>query len=151
MRAVVQRVRQGRVEVGGQVVGQIGRGLAVLVGVAQHDTQDDARWLAEKIAGLRIFPDQQGQMNLDVRQIGGQILSVSQFTLYGDVRRGRRPSFGLAASPGLAEGLWEHFNDELRRELGPVETGRFRADMDLHLLNWGPVTLVIDTPRRGEP
>jgi D-aminoacyl-tRNA deacylase len=145
LRAVVQRCKEARVEVEGETVGRIGPGLMLLVGVTHEDTEQDARYLADKIAGLRIFEDGEGKMNLSVLDIGGDILSVSQFTLYGDSRKGRRPNFMAAARPELAEPLYERFNG-LLRELGiRVETGRFGAMMDVSLVNWGPITLIVDS------
>jgi D-tyrosyl-tRNA(Tyr) deacylase len=145
MRVVVQRCKEARVDVEGETVGQIGSGLMLLVGVTHDDTEQDARYLADKIAGLRIFEDGEGKMNLSVLEVGGDILSVSQFTLYGDSRKGRRPNFIAAAKPEQAEGIYERFNS-LLRDLGlRVETGRFGAMMDVSLINWGPVTLIVDS------
>lgn len=141
MRAVVQRVSQAEVQVAGERVGAIGRGLAVLLGVGPTDQAADADWMVEKIAHLRIFPDAEGRMNLSVRDIGGGVLVVSQFTLYGDVVKGRRPSFTGAAAPAIAEPLVERVAAGLA-----AERGRFRADMQLHLINDGPVTLILDSP-----
>lgn len=149
MRAVVQRVTAARVEVDGEVVGSIGPGLLVLVGVGRTDTVDDARWLADKVVGLRVFPDERGAMNRSVAEVGGEVLSVSQFTLYGDVVRGRRPSFTAAAPSAAAEPLWTAFNALVRERLGRIATGRFGAHMAVHLTNWGPVTIWIDSERRG--
>jgi D-tyrosyl-tRNA(Tyr) deacylase len=141
MRAVVQRVSQAEVQVAGERVGAIGRGLAVLLGVGPTDQAADADWMVEKIAHLRIFPDAEGRMNLSVRDIGGGVLVVSQFTLYGDVVKGRRPSFTGAAAPAIAEPLVERVAAGLA-----AERGRFGADMQLHLINDGPVTLILDSP-----
>lgn len=146
MRVVVQRCRQARVNVAGETVGAIGPGLMLLVGVTHEDTDQDAAYLAEKIAGLRIFEDEAGKMNLGVTEIGGAILSVSQFTLYGDCRKGRRPNFMAAARPEMAEPLYEQFNELLRAKGLTVETGVFGAEMDVDLTNWGPVTLIVDSP-----
>lgn len=146
MRAVVQRVSSARVEVEGQVTGAIGRGLLVLLGVGQADSEKDAAWLAEKIAGLRIFEDDAGKMNLSVQDIAGSVLIVSQFTLFGDCRRGRRPSFTEAAPPDLADRLYQDFCARLRAGGLPVETGVFQAHMDVYLVNDGPVTIWIETP-----
>ncbi|MBM6998283.1 D-tyrosyl-tRNA(Tyr) deacylase [Paenibacillus sp. DXFW5] len=146
MRVVVQRCREARVNVGGETVGAIGPGLMLLVGVTHQDTEQDAAYLAEKIAGLRIFEDEAGKMNLAVTEIGGAILSVSQFTLYGDSRKGRRPNFMAAARPEMAEPLYERFNELLRAKGLTVETGVFGAEMDVGLTNWGPVTLIVDSP-----
>jgi D-tyrosyl-tRNA(Tyr) deacylase len=149
MRAVVQRVRHAAVRVAGVEVGAVGVGLLVLLGVGREDTPAEAVWLAGKVAGLRIFPDGEGQMNRSLADVGGSVLSVSQFTLYGDVARGRRPSFVAAARPEMAEPLWLHFNDALQGAGVEVATGRFGADMDVDFVNWGPVTLILDTDRRG--
>jgi D-aminoacyl-tRNA deacylase len=146
MRAVVQRVTRAEVTVEGESVGHIGHGLCVLVGVARDDTDDDARALADKIVTLRVFEDDAGKMNLDVQQTGGALLCVSQFTLLGDARKGRRPSFADALAPELAAPLFEHFV-ALCRAAVPVETGRFRATMRVELVNDGPVTLLLDTRR----
>lgn len=146
MRAVVQRVSEGRVTVDGEVVGEIGQGLVVLVGVTHGDTEAQARWLARKIAGLRIFEDDAGKLNRSVQDVGGEILVVSQFTLYADARKGRRPSFIHAAPPEVAEPLIEHFCQALREEGLTVATGRFRAMMQVCLCNEGPVTIIVDTP-----
>ncbi len=146
MRAVIQRVSESRVEVDGQVVGQIGRGLLVLVGVTHDDTEKEARWLARKVAGLRIFEDDAGKMNRSVKDVGGSVLVVSQFTLYGDARKGRRPSFVKAARPEHAEPLIQRFCAYLEEEGVPVSTGRFRAMMHVCLCNEGPVTIIVDTP-----
>lgn len=147
MRAIVQRVKEARVEVDGDVTGRIGEGVLVLLGAGKDDTEEDAEYLAEKILGLRIFEDTEGKMNLSVTDAGGSVLVVSQFTLYGDCRKGRRPSFDKAARPEDAERLYELFVDELRERGAKVETGRFRAMMDVHLVNWGPVTLMLDSKR----
>jgi D-tyrosyl-tRNA(Tyr) deacylase len=149
MRAVVQRVREARVEVEGRVVGAIGRGLLVLLGVAREDTPRDADYLAEKIVGLRVFPDEEGKMNRSVREVGGAILVVSQFTLYGDTRKGRRPSFDRAAPPEQARSLYEYFVQALRARGIAVETGVFQAMMQVHLVNEGPVTLLCESPTPG--
>lgn len=145
MRAVVQRVSQASVTVDGEVVGQIERGLLVLLGVAQEDTDDDARLLADKIVQLRIFEDADGKMNLGLEEIGGAMLVVSQFTLLGDCRKGRRPSFIAAATPELAERLYKTFVAAVGVKGIPVATGRFRAHMDVALVNDGPVTLLLDS------
>ena len=144
MRAVVQRVTRAAVRVDGETVGEIGRGLLVLVGAAAGDGPADAAALAEKLAGLRIFPDDEGLMNRSVVEAGGAVLVVSQFTLYGDVRRGRRPSFTAAAPPEAAEPLVNLVAEGLQRAGVPCATGRFRAHMEVDLLNDGPVTLVLD-------
>ncbi len=144
MRAVVQRVTRAAVRVDGETVGEIGRGLLVLVGAAAGDGPADAAALAEKLAGLRIFPDDEGLMNRSVVEAGGAVLVVSQFTLYGDVRRGRRPSFTAAAPPEAAEPLVDLVAEGLQRAGVPCATGRFRAHMEVELLNDGPVTLVLE-------
>ncbi len=146
MRAVIQRVKEARVEVDGQIVGQIDYGLLVLVGVTHTDTEKEARWLARKVAGLRIFEDEDGKMNRSVKEVGGEVLVVSQFTLYGDARKGRRPSFVHAARPEQAEPLIERFCEFLVEEGVPVATGQFRAMMDVCFCNQGPVTIIVDTP-----
>jgi len=145
VRAVVQRVQEASVTVEGTVVGAITHGLLVFLGVGSGDTSADARYLAKKIARLRIFPDDQGKMNLDVQEVGGQILVVSQFTLYGDCRRGRRPSFSGAAAPDVAETLYQEFVAELQAEGITVATGVFQAHMDVSLINDGPVTLIVSS------
>ncbi len=145
MRAVLQRVSSARVEVAGKTVGEIGRGLLVLLGVEQGDGEPDIRYLAEKIAQLRIFEDQAGKMNLSVEEIGGQLLVVSQFTLLADCRKGRRPGFSRAAAPALADDYYLKFVDLLRRRGLTVATGQFQASMDVHLVNEGPVTILLDS------
>jgi len=145
MRAVVQRVSEASVEVDGQVIGEIGRGFVVLLGVTHGDTEQEARYLARKIAHLRVFEDDAGKMNRALADVGGSVLVVSQFTLYGDARKGRRPSFTDAAPPEIAEPLVERFTDFLRDEGLPVATGQFRAKMQVRLCNDGPVTLILDT------
>lgn len=151
MRAVVQRVTRAEVRVGGEVVGAIDRGLLVLVGAGQTDGVEDGEadvlWLAEKLLGLRVFADEAGRMNRDVREAGGGLLVVSQFTLYGDCRKGRRPSFVEALGPEPAERLYERLLDVLRVSGLPIEAGRFRADMQVTLVNDGPVTLLLDSRR----
>ena len=146
MRAVVQRVSRARVDVDGDTVGAIERGLLVLLGVQAPDTERDADYLAAKIVGLRIFNDAQGKMNLDVRDVHGAVLVVSQFTLYGDARKGRRPSFVQAAAPEQAEHLYEYFLEATARCAVPVAHGVFGAHMQVHLVNDGPVTLLLDSP-----
>ena len=149
MRAVIQRVSEASVKVNGNTVGAIGAGLLVLVGVEDADTQEDVQWLAAKITGLRIFGDDQGLMNLSVRDISGGILAISQFTLHASTRKGNRPSFIRAAKPPVAIPLYEAFVQALEKELGQkVETGIFGADMKVALLNDGPVTIVIDTQNK---
>jgi D-tyrosyl-tRNA(Tyr) deacylase len=144
MRTVVQRVSRASVSVEGEVVGDIGTGLLVLVGFAAGDGPGAMEWMSSKLQGLRIFPDSEGRMNLDVGEIGGEMLVVSQFTLYGDVSRGRRPSFVDAAAPEDARRLYDAFVDVCRRGIVPVATGVFGARMDVSLVNDGPVTMVIE-------
>lgn len=146
MRAVLQRVRRARVLIADEVAGAIDAGLLVLLGVAPSDTLDQARWLADKTVGLRIFADSDGKMNRDVLETGGGVLVVSQFTLFGDCRKGRRPSFIGAAGPEIAVPLYEAFVNAIRAHGVPVATGRFGADMQVELVNDGPVTLILDTP-----
>ncbi len=146
MRVVIQRCKQAAVTVSGDTVGQIGKGLMVLVGVTHGDTIEDAQYLAGKVAGIRIFEDEAGKMNLGISDIGGEVLSVSQFTLYGDTRKGKRPSFIEAARPDEAIPVYEAFNKSLQQHGLTVATGIFGADMDVSLTNWGPVTLIIDSP-----
>ncbi|MCQ4086284.1 D-aminoacyl-tRNA deacylase [Saccharibacillus sp. JS10] len=145
MRIVIQRCKSASVEVEGKTVGEIGSGLMILVGVTEGDTLKDASYLADKAAGLRIFEDEAGKMNHSVEDVGGSILSVSQFTLYGDCRKGRRPNFMAAAKPEPALELYEAFNEALRARGLIVETGVFGAMMDVSLVNSGPVTLIIDS------
>ena len=145
MRAVVQRAHRARVEVDGAVVGAIGRGLVAFVGAAEGDTDADARYLAAKVAALRVFSDAEGKMRHALGDVGGGLLAISQFTLFGDVRRGNRPSFDGALEPKEAERLYELFVAEARTRLAAVETGRFRAHMDVFVDNDGPVTLLIDS------
>ncbi|WP_308634711.1 D-aminoacyl-tRNA deacylase [Paenibacillus silvisoli] len=145
MRVVVQRSKQAAVTVDGETVGAIDQGLVLLVGVTHEDNEADIRWMAEKVAGLRIFEDEDGKMNHSVLDVGGAILSVSQFTLYGDCRKGRRPNFMAAARPEQAEALYDAFNAQLRSTGLVVETGKFGAMMDVSFTNWGPVTLIIDS------
>jgi len=147
MRAVVQRVRRAQVVVAGEVTGQIDRGLLVLLGVSREDTQADADYLSDKIAGLRIFEDESGKMNLDVSAVRGAVLVVSQFTLYGDMRRGKRPSFDAAAPPDQARPLYEYLVERIRA-LGLVcQTGRFQQIMQVELVNDGPVTILLDSAK----
>ena len=145
MRAVLQRVTRARVLVAGEVVGEIGRGLLILLGVARTDSVDDARWLADKVASLRIFADAEGKMNRDVTEVNGGVLVVSQFTLYGDCRKGRRPSFLDAAAPDQAIPLYEAFVNAIKALGIPTATGRFGAMMQVDLSNDGPVTLIVDS------
>jgi D-tyrosyl-tRNA(Tyr) deacylase len=147
MRAVVQRVSRASVKVGGEITGEIGRGLLVLLGVAHEDTEADADYLAEKIAGLRILEDDGGKMNLSVTDVGGAVLAVSQFTLFGDVRRGKRPSFDAAARPERARELYEYFVGRVREAGLRCETGRFQEMMEVELINSGPVTILLDSKK----
>ena len=147
MRAVVQRVNHATVTVDEEVVGRVELGVCVLVGVGRDDSEDDARALADKVVGLRIFEDHAQKMNLSVLEVGGAVLAVSQFTLFGDVRKGKRPSFSEALEPVRAEALFEHFCAECRTRGAHVETGRFRTHMRVELENDGPVTILIDTER----
>lgn len=145
MRAVVQRVTRASVTVDGQVVGEIGNGLVVLLGIASDDIEDDARYLVNKIVSLRIFDDEQGKMNLSLKDLGGALLVVSQFTLYGDVRRGLRPSWSDAAQPEVAEPLYEFFLTIGRRVIESVQSGSFRKMMQVESVNDGPVTILLDS------
>ena len=147
MRAVVQRVSRAQVTVNGEITGQIGLGLLVLLGVGRNDTEADAKYLAEKIAGLRIFEDEQGKINRSVQDAGGSVLAVSQFTLYGDVRRGKRPSFDAAAPPEKARELYEFFVEQFRSAGLRCETGRFQETMKVELVNEGPVTILLDSEK----
>ena len=147
MRAVVQLVSQAEVRVNEEITGKIGDGLVVLLGVGQDDTEQDATYLATKIVNLRIFQDDKGLMNRSLLDAGGEILVVSQFTLFGDCRKGRRPSYYKAAPPEKANTLYEFFNQEVRRMGIPVATGKFQAMMEVALVNNGPVTLILDSDR----
>lgn len=147
MRAVIQRVKRAEVRVDGAVVGRVGLGLVVLLGVGKNDTAAAAEDLAAKTVGLRVFEDGEGKMNLSLLEVGGQVLCVSQFTLYGDCRKGRRPSFDQAAGPDQALALYESYVNILRNRGIPTETGRFRAMMEVELVNDGPVTLLLDSAR----
>ena len=147
MRLVVQRVSRAEVRVDGEVVGAIGRGLAVLLGVAVGDDEAAVRWAADKTAGLRVFEDAAGKMNLSVLDVGGGVLVVSQFTLLGDARKGNRPGFTGAAAPEVANGLYERYCAALRERGLTVATGVFRATMELELVNEGPVTILLDSSR----
>lgn len=148
MRLVIQRVKSAQVTVSGSTAGAIGKGLAVLIGISRIDTRADADYLVDKLLGLRIFPDDSGKMNRNIVESNGALLLVSQFTLYGDCRRGRRPSFDQAAPPELAQTLYEYFVQTARNGPVPVETGVFQAAMDLHLVNDGPVTILLDSDER---
>ena len=145
MRAVVQRVTRGKVTVDGEVTGEIKQGLVVLLGIARDDTQEDADYLVPKIIALRIFDDAEGRMNVSVKDIEGGLLIVSQFTLYGDVRRGLRPSWSDAAAPEIAEPLYDYLVENSRKLHGRVETGSFRKTMQVELVNDGPVTILLDS------
>ncbi|MDX6383947.1 MAG: D-aminoacyl-tRNA deacylase [Blastocatellia bacterium] len=147
MRAVVQRVTRAKVTVAVKTVGEIGKGLVVLLGIARDDTKLDAAYLAEKVTALRIFDDDEGKMNLSVKEVGGGVLVVSQFTLYGDVRRGLRPSWIEAAAPEVAEPLYEFFVRQMRAAIDEVATGSFRAMMQVELVNDGPVTILLDSKK----
>lgn len=152
MRVVLQRVSEASVTADGRECARIGKGYVILLGVKQGDGQDDARYLAEKCAALRVFEDGQGKMNLGIREIGGEAIVVSQFTLYADTRKGNRPAFSLAAGGAVAEPLYEHFVTALRSALGvqTVRTGVFGAMMQVHLVNDGPVTVILESPVRPE-
>ena len=145
MRLVIQRVKRACVRIEEKTVGEIGLGYMILVGVEQGDTQDDLKYCVEKTAGLRIMEDAEGKMNLSISDVGGEILAVSQFTLLGDARHGRRPSFSNAARPETAVPLYDGFCQALREKGLKVETGVFQADMDVELVNWGPVTILLDS------
>jgi len=147
LRAVVQRVKQAGVSVGGKEVSRIQKGHLVLLGVGQGDTREDLEYLAEKIVNLRVFEDAQGKMNLSLKEINGQVLVVSQFTLYGDCRKGRRPSFTSAAAPETAEAFYEEFCKIVSQQGVPVEKGVFGAHMEIDLINDGPVTLMMDSKK----
>ena len=148
MRACVQRVSSARVTVEGQIVGEIGRGLLVLLGVAAADEDADVRWMADKVIGLRVFDDSAGKMNLALADVGGAMLVVSQFTLLGDCRKGRRPSFIAAAAPEVAERRYEQFVDAARGAGVQTATGQFRTHMRIELVNDGPVTILVDSADR---
>ena len=149
MRAVLQRVRRAKVTVGEKITGEIATGWLLLLGIAPGDTQKEISWLADKVANLRAFADAEGKMNLSVQDVRGSVLVVSQFTLYGDCMKGRRPGFTAAAPPAIAESLYESFLVALKALGVPVATGRFAAEMQVELVNDGPVTFVIDTPTGG--
>jgi len=145
MRLILQRVSEASVTVAGNTVGSIGTGLVILAGIAKSDTESEVDHLADKVLGLRIFPDSEGKMNRNVVDAGGSLLVVSQFTLYGDCRKGRRPSFDQAAVPEQAQSLYNYFVERLRAGPVPVATGIFQAAMEVHLVNQGPVTILMDT------
>lgn len=147
MRCVIQRVTEASVSVEGNVVGRIGRGYMILIGVSAEDTDKDLKYMADKVPNLRIFEDEQGKMNLSLKDVGGQILAVSQFTLYGDARGSRRPSFIQAARPEMANGYYERLVEAWRAQGIHVETGVFRAEMQVALVNDGPVTMLMDSTK----
>lgn len=146
MRAVIQRVKQAKVTVNDEITGEIASGIVVLLGVSNDDAESDARFLVDKIVNLRIFNDTEGKMNLSLLDISGSLLVVSQFTLYADTRKGRRPSYIEAAPPQKANELYEYFVEESRKLISNVQTGRFQAMMDVELINDGPVTIILESP-----
>jgi D-tyrosyl-tRNA(Tyr) deacylase len=148
VRLVIQRVKESKVIVNGSTTGSIGSGLLVLIGISREDSRTEADYMLDKLTGLRIFPDESGKMNRNVVEAGGALLLVSQFTLYGDCRKGRRPSFDRAAPPEAAQALYEYFVESARRGPVPVETGIFQASMEVHLINDGPVTILLDSDDR---
>ncbi|MCI5775768.1 MAG: D-aminoacyl-tRNA deacylase [Aerococcus sp.] len=149
MKVILQRVTEASVAIDQQIVGSIGLGFMLLVGIAPNDTEEDVKYVARKVAKMRIFDDEEGKMNLSLDQVGGQILSISQFTLFADTRKGNRPSFTDAASPDIGETYYQLFNRELQEVYGlDVETGRFGADMAVSLVNDGPVTIIVDSKDR---
>ncbi|MBO6051853.1 MAG: D-tyrosyl-tRNA(Tyr) deacylase [Bacteroidales bacterium] len=146
MKIVLQRCSRAEVRIDGETVGRIGTGFVILVGITHSDTREDADFLAKKVAGMRVFEDAEGKMNLSLAEVGGRILSISQFTLYGNARKGNRPSFIEAARPEVAEPLYNYFNQVLREQYGlHVETGRFGANMQVDFVNDGPVTIIVDS------
>jgi D-tyrosyl-tRNA(Tyr) deacylase len=147
MRAVIQRVERASVTIGGTEIARIGRGILALVAIERRDLQGDLEWMAKKIVELRIFDDDEGRLNRSLLEVGGQLLLVSQFTLYGDCRKGRRPSYSDAAPPAQAQELYQSFVGLARRYVPDVQSGQFQASMEVELINSGPVTLIIDTPR----
>ena len=147
MRCVVQRVKEASVTVDGETVGKIGPGVLALIGVSTEDTEREAEWLADKVCGLRVFEDEAGKMNLSLDAVGGKLLVVSQFTLYGDARGGRRPSYIRAAAPEVANAYYERLVNEWRNKGIHVETGRFRTEMQVSLINDGPVTILLDSEK----
>ena len=147
MRIVIQRVSQGSVRIDGKIAGEIQQGLLLLVGICPEDGQEDIEYAVRKISQMRIFSDQEDKMNLSIQDVGGQILSISQFTLYADTKKGNRPAFTGAAKPDLATALYDQFNQKLAQTV-PVQTGEFGADMKVSLVNDGPVTIVLDTKAR---
>lgn len=150
MRVILQRTQRAEVRIDGETVGKIGKGFMLLVGVTHDDTKSDADWIAKKVAGMRVFEDSEGKMNLSLKDVGGEILSISQFTLYADCIKGNRPSFINAARPEVAEPLYDYFNQQLSETYGlHVETGRFGADMKVDFINDGPVTILLDSPNKA--
>lgn len=147
MRAVLQRVSRAKVSVDGETIGEIGNGILLLLGVSRSDAEKEADYILEKAVNLRVFDDEEGKMNLSLLDIKGDLLVVSQFTLYGDVRKGRRPSYIEAAAPERANALYEYFVGEARKHLSKVETGKFQAMMDVELVNDGPVTILLDSSK----
>jgi D-tyrosyl-tRNA(Tyr) deacylase len=148
MRLVIQRVKESKVTVNGSTTGSIRSGLLVLIGISREDTRAEADYMVDKLLGLRIFPDDSGKMNRNIAESGGGLLLVSQFTLYGDCRKGRRPSFDRAAPPAMAQSLYEYFVESARKGTVPVETGIFQATMEVYLVNDGPVTILLDSDDR---
>ncbi|WP_457575601.1 D-aminoacyl-tRNA deacylase [Desulfomarina sp.] len=148
MRAVIQRVSSASVAIDSATTGKIGRGLVIFLGIHASDTERDLHWMADKTAALRIFEDNKGKMNLSLEDIGGEMLIISQFTLYGDCRRGRRPGYSDAAPPEIAEPLYQRFINEIKKKQIPVATGTFRAEMAVELVNDGPVTLLLDSHKK---
>lgn len=148
MRVVVQRVKEAGVEVNGKTVGEIGKGFLLLLGVGRDDSEADVNYLVDKILGLRVFEDENGKMNHNITKTGGEVLVVSQFTLFGDCRKGRRPSFDQAAPPELAENLYTRFVENLKEKGIRVKTGKFGEIMEVHLTNSGPVTLLLDSQKQ---
>jgi D-aminoacyl-tRNA deacylase len=151
MRIVLQRVKSAHVDVAGETVGAIGAGSVILLGVARGDRREDAEYLVDKVVQLRMFPDEEGRMNRSLLEIGGGLLVVSQFTLYGDCRKGRRPSFDQAAPPEQARALYEYFIQRLKSSNIAVETGVFQAEMEIHLINDGPATFILESKRNEAP
>ena len=145
MRVVLQRVSQAEVSVSGETIGRIGHGLLALVAVSRRDTENDLVWMARKIVDMRIFDDDNGNLNLSLRDVRGQVLVVSQFTLYGDCKKGRRPSYSESAPPAEAEALYDRFVEIMRETVPDIQTGRFQAAMEVRLTNDGPVTLILDS------
>jgi D-tyrosyl-tRNA(Tyr) deacylase len=149
MRAVIQRVERASVTIGGTEIARISRGILALVAIERRDSQRDLEWMAKKIVELRIFDDDEGRLNRSLLEVGGQLLLVSQFTLYGDCRKGRRPSYSDAAPPAQAQELYQSFVGLARRSVPDVQSGQFQASMEVELINSGPVTLIIDTPQQS--